>query len=110
MGGTRNGRNRGLLFSADRRQRNDLPGSIREDAPVRALLLIVVESFAVIAAHAFGHQNPRTVDGAPFTRFLTDAARVALGPALDAEDGQVGKQPERGAHGAEESAIQIAYE
>src|SRR5258708_23689404 len=81
-----------------------------EDDRVRALLLMEVEPLAVVAANAFGLQDLRPLDRAPLARLLADLARVALGTALDAEDGEVRHDPEHRADGAEEAAVEIAHE
>src|SRR4029453_13703318 len=74
------------------------------------LLLVRVKALAVIAAHTLGDEDLRPLDRAPLARLLTDLARVALRPALDAEDRQVRDHAERGAKRAEEPAIEVPHE
>ncbi len=45
-----------------------------DDDPVRALLLVHIETLAVVAAHAFGHDDLRALDRAPLAGFLTQLA------------------------------------
>ena len=54
--------------------------------PVHALLLVRVDTLAVVAAHALGPHDLRPADGAPLAGALADLAALALRPALDAEE------------------------
>src|SRR5262249_62365771 len=78
-----------------------------QDDPVRALLLIEVQTLAVVAADAFALHDLRAADRAPLAGFLADLAGLALAPALDAEHGQRRQDAERRADRAEEPAVEI---
>ena len=70
-----------------RRIRLGLPAS--ENNPVRTLLRVQIESFAVIAAYAFSHQNVWALNRSPFAGLLTNLTVVAFGPTLDPKNGEV---------------------
>src|SRR5262245_63239333 len=90
------------------RGRKQLVALAAQNDPVRAFLLIQVEPLAVVAPHAFGLDDFRTSNRAPFACLFADLARLAFGPALDAEDGEVRDDAERRADRAEEPAIEVA--
>src|SRR5690348_11054780 len=81
-----------------------------DDDPVRTLLGVGVESFAIVTPYAFRRDDFRPSNGSPLARLLTDFAGVALGPSLDAEDGQIREQPEKGADRTQEPAVEIPDE
>src|SRR5262245_1592613 len=81
-----------------------------DDDPMRALLLVHVETLAVVAAHAFGHDDLRALDGAPLAGLLAQLAGIALGPALDAEDRDLRQQPQRCPERTEKPTIEIPHE
>ena len=91
-----------------RRRRRRAPPP--DEYPVRALLLVHVEPLAVVTPHAFGHDDLRPLDRAPLAGLLAELAAVAFRPALDAEDRQLREQPQRGAEGTQESAVEISHE
>ena len=76
---------------------------------MRALLRIRVEPFAIVASHALAGDDLRTPDSSPFTGLLADLARIALGPPLDSEDRQVGKQTQERTNRAKKTAVQISH-
>src|SRR5262245_26504199 len=90
------------------RGRKQLVALAAQNDPVRAFLLIHVEPLAVVAPHALSLDDFRTSNRAPFARLLADLARLAFGPALDAEDGEVRDDAECRADRAEEAAIEVA--
>ena len=51
-----------------------------------AFLLIVIDSLAVIAAHAFGNRDAGAIDRPPFARVFANLAGVAFAPAFNAKD------------------------
>src|SRR3970040_187949 len=77
---------------------------------MRASLSVVVEDLAIVAAHAFGHDDLALADRAPLAGFLAQRALTALRPALDLEHGERRDQPERGAERAKTSAVNITHE
>ena len=64
---------------------------------MHALLLVLVEPLAVVAANALGDQDLRSLDRSPLAGLLTQLAGLALGPPLDLEDGEVRDDSQRGA-------------
>src|SRR5687768_3062128 len=81
-----------------------------KDDPMRALLLIHVEALAVVAAHAFRHDDFRPFDRTPLTRLLAQLARVAFRPALDAENREFGEEPQGRTERTQEATVQISDE
>src|SRR3954466_3279191 len=78
--------------------------ALEQDQPVRALLLIHVEPFAVVAAHALALDDQRPANRAPLAGFLAQLAAVALGPALDPKHGRhLRNDSERRANRTEEA-------
>ena len=56
---------------------------------MRAFLLIHVKAFTVVTAYALTRHDLRASNRAPFALLLADFARIALGPALDPEYGEI---------------------
>jgi len=77
---------------------------------VRALLLVQVKAFAIVAPYAFRFHDLRAADRSPFAGFLADLAAVTFRPALDAKDRQVGNDAERRSDRAEKAAVEVAHE
>ena len=65
------------------------PFILFEDQPVRALVLVHVEAFAIVASDAFARDDFRPTNRSPLTGFFADLARVAFGPAFDPKDRQI---------------------
>jgi radical SAM superfamily enzyme YgiQ (UPF0313 family) len=85
-------------------------GLPNDDEVMRAPGLIVVQPLAVVAADALRQHDLRAADRAPLAGLLADAAGVALGPALDAEHGQLRQHAEKRADGAQEPAVRVPHE
>ena len=77
---------------------------------MRALRLVGIEPLAIIAAHALRKDDARSSNGAPLARLLTDAARRTLVPSLDAENGELRDQTERGAKRAQKPTVSVTDE
>ena len=56
---------------------------------MRALLLIHIEAFTVVAAHTLTGYDPGPANRSPLALLLADLAAVAFGPAFNPEHGQV---------------------
>src|SRR6187399_637062 len=80
----------------------------QEDQPVRAFLLVHVEAFAIVTAHAFACDDFRAANCSPFTLLLADRAGIAFRPPFDPKYGQCGEQSQERANRAQKSAIEVS--
>ena len=83
---------------------------LEKNEPVRAFPCVRVKPLAIIASHALAGDDLRAADGSPFTGLLADLAGIALGPPLDPEDREVGKQTQKRTYRTKKTAIQIPHE
>src|SRR6266550_2867845 len=60
-----------------------------KDQPMRALLLVHVETLAVVAPDALARNDFRPANGSPLALLFADLAGVAFRPALDPKHCQV---------------------
>src|SRR5262245_16897498 len=81
-----------------------------DDQPVRTLLFVHVEAFAIVTSDTFAYYDLRPANRSPLARLFANLAGITFGPTLDSKNSQVREQSEKSADRAEEQAIQMSDE